>query len=174
MNKIIINSLSNKDWKKYKKIRLEALKINPEAFLNSYADVLKYPDQKWQEDLRKSAKKDGTFYLFAFDKDKIVGMNGAHWRNDKKTISHIIEVFGVFVTPAYRGQGIGKKLMEGVINEVKKDSQFKKIKLGVNAQNLPALKLYQNCGLKIVGKLEKELKFGNKYCDEIMMEMMIN
>lgn len=173
MNQIIIAPLLENDWEKYKKIRLEALKISPTAFLNSYEDYLKFPDSKWQEDMRKSARKDGVFYLFALDKDKVVGMNGAFWRNDKEKINHVAEIFGVFVNPDYRGKGVGKKLMQGVIDEFKKNPQFKKIKLGVNADNIAAIKLYESCGLKVVGRLEKELKFGDQYRDEILMEKMI-
>ncbi len=172
MGQIVIKPLLPKEWQKYRDIRLEALRTNPTAFLNTFEDVKKYPEEKWRKQLEQSQKRDGAFYLFAFDGEKVIGMNGAYWVK-KPVIKHIAEVFGVFVNPNYRGKGIGKRLMEGVILEIKKNHQFTKIKLGVNAENIPAFKLYESFNLKVVGKLEKELKFGEKYCDELLLELII-
>lgn len=172
MEKITIKPLNSQDWQKYKQIRLEALKTNPTAFLNTFEDVSGYPDDKWQEQLKKSAKKDGVFYLFAFDNEKIIGMNGMYWDN-KPVIKHIAEVFGVFVNPGYRGKGIGKRLMNEMIFEISNNPQFTKIKIGVNAENEPAYNLYISTGFKAIGRHEKELKFGDKYYDEILLELLI-
>lgn len=172
MKPIVIKSLKPDEWQKYREIRLEALKTNPLAFSNTYEDVIKFPDEKWRKQLKQSQKKAGTFFLFAFDGDKVIGMNGVYW-NNKPVTKHIAEIFGVFVNPKYRGQGIGRRLMEDIIKEIKKNPQFTKIKLGVNIKNAPAMKLYKSCGLKVVGRLEKELKFGKKYYDELLLEKII-
>ena len=169
MSAITINQLNPDEWQKYKDIRLEALKINPTAFANTYEDVLTHSDEKWKEQLEQSQKKDGLIILFAMDGDRVVGMNAFHWAN-KPVTKHIAQIFGVFISPDYRGKGIGKLLMDGIISEIKKNSQFIKITLGVNAENTSALKLYESLGLKVVGKHEKELKFGDKLCDELLME----
>lgn len=172
MGQIIIAPLPPEEWQKYREIRLEALKTNPTAFLNTFEDVKKYPEEKWRKQLEQSQKRDGAFFLFAFDGKKVIGMNGVYWVK-KPVIKHVAEVFGVFVNPNYRDKGIGKRLMEEVISEIKKNPQFTKIKLGVNAENIPALKLYESFGLKIVGKLEKELKFGERYYNELLLELII-
>lgn len=172
MEQIVIAPLTAKDWKRYKRIRLEALKTDPTAFANSYADMVKRPDRDWQEQMNKSLKKDHYFYRFALSGNEVVGMNGAYW-SDKSTINHVAEVFGVFVRPDYRRRGIGRQLMETVIDEIKAMGRFRKIKLGVNAQNLAALRLYQSCGLKIVGCLKEELRFGDNYYDEYLLEKTI-
>lgn len=44
-----IFKLDPKDWEKYKKIRLEALQENPEAFGSSYEKEIAFPDETWQE-----------------------------------------------------------------------------------------------------------------------------
>lgn len=172
MGQIVIKPLHPLEWQKYREIRLEALKTNPTAFSNAYEDVVKYAEEKWRKQLEQSQKRDGEFYLFAFDGDKVIGMNGAYWKN-KPVLRHVAEVFGVFVNPGYRGKGVGRRLMEDVILEIKKNPQFMKIRIGVNAENIPALKLYESFGLKVVGKLEKELKFGDRYCDELLLELII-
>ena len=70
MSKIKFGSLSVEEWRKLKKIRLEAVKTNPKAFLNTYEEVLKYSDEKWQRYLENSVNKNGAFYLFAFEKER--------------------------------------------------------------------------------------------------------
>ena len=172
MNKVIISQLNPEEWRKYKDIRLKALKTNPTAFLNTYADALTYPDEKWRTQLEQSQKGEEIRILFAKDDEKIIGMNAFHW-SPKPVIKHIAQIFGVFISPEYRGQGVGRILMQEVISEIKKNPQFIKITLGVNAENSSALKLYESCGFKVVGKHAKELKFGEKFCDELMMEMML-
>lgn len=172
MNSITIGPLPPGDWQKFKQIRLEALQTNPTAFSNTYEDVATYPDEKWQQQMDESERKDGSFFLFAFDGEIIVGMNGMYWTK-KPVTKHVAEIFGVFVKPRYRGIGIGKRLMEGIINEITKNPQFTKMKLGVNAENLPALKLYESCGLTVVGTLKNELHFGNNYCNELLMEKIL-
>lgn len=169
---ITIGKLNPTEWQKYKDIRLQALKTNPTAFANTYEDVLTHPDEKWKEQLEQSQKKDGIIILFAMDGDKVVGMNAFHWTN-KPVTKHVAQIFGVFISPEYRGKGIGRLLMDGIISEIKKNPQFIKITLGVNAENSSALKLYESLGLKVVGKHTKELRFGDKFCDELLMEKMI-
>lgn len=171
MSEITIRELNSNEWQLFKAIRLEALKTNPMAFSNTYEDVLKYSDEKWQQQLQDAAQRTDCVFCFAFDNKQVIGMNGAWW-NNKPITKHVAEVFGVFVNPAYRGKGIGKRLMQSIIDEVGKIPQFTKVKLGVTATNLPALKLYESCGLKVVGKHEKELKFGDEFYDELLMEML--
>lgn len=172
MNQIIIKPLMSSDWREFKKIRLEALKTSPTAFSNTYEDIAKLPDEKWKQQMELNEKKEGEYYLFAYDNDKVIGMNGLYFVN-KPILKHIANVFGVYVNPDYRGQGIGLRLMKDMLVEIRKNPRFTKIKLGVNAENYSAIKLYEKIGLKIVGRLEKELKFGDRYCDELLMEMMI-
>ena len=172
MDKIRISQLEQSEWKKYKEIRLEALKTNPTAFLNTYEDALRYSDEKWKTELSQSQKKENVLILFAFRGKKIVGMNVVNW-NNRSTIKHIADVWGIFIYPDERGKGIGKSLMEAAISEIKNNPQFTKIKLGVNAENKAALKLYIDCGFQIVGKYKNELKFGHKYYDETLLEKIL-
>ena len=75
---------------------------------------------------------------------------------------------GMAVLKEYRGIGIGKALMNYVINWAKTQN-YEKISLSVFSTNAPALNLYQKFGFKIEGVKKKEFKIESKYVDEICM-----
>jgi len=172
MEQIIIVSLPPEEWQKYKIIRLEALQKEPTAFANTYDDEAKYEDKKWIGILEKSKNRDTEIALFAKNGDKIIGFIGAFWVTKEK-MKHVAHIYGTYVDSEYRGQGVGKILMEAVINELKSLPHIKKIKIEVNAQNTVAFNLYQKMGFKVIGKAEKELKVNGVFYDEILMEQLI-
>ena len=166
---ITISKLNIDEWPKYKALRLEALKNEPSSFGSSYEDNLKSPDDLWREQLQKSHNGEGGVMFFAKKGDKLVGMIGAFWQDKEKT-RHIGNIFGVYVSSDYRGKGIGKQLMEVILNYLDAMPQIEKIKLGVVTRQIPALKMYEKYGFKHIGKLKKELKVGDDYYDEYLME----
>jgi len=173
MGQIVIATLLPEEWQKYKEIRLEALKNDPTAFSATYEEKILNPDQKWIDGLKDAEKRECDILLFAKDGEKVIGMIGAYW-NNQPTTGHTANIWGVYVNRNYRGQGIGKKLMDVIVDEIKKHPQIIKISLGVNTKNEPALELYKSCDFKIVGTLQKELKFGDNFVDEYLMELLMN
>ena len=65
---------------------------------------------------------------------------------ENEIIGHVI---AIAVHPEHRRKGIGRKLMETVLQEFKKLG-VKKVYLEVRVNNLPALRLYEKLGFKIV------------------------
>jgi ribosomal-protein-alanine N-acetyltransferase len=63
-------------------------------------------------------------------------------------------IINMAVSPECRRRGIGKELMEYVLNQGSKD-QIKVFYLEVRASNLPAQKLYEGFGFKVVGRRKK-------------------
>ena len=59
---------------------------------------------------------------------------------------------GFFINEEARGHGQGRKLMDFTLTFLKNERGFKKIKVGVQSDNLPAKKFYAKMGFK-----EKEL-----------------
>lgn len=84
-------------------------------------------------------REDEHKYLVARDKDRIVGYIGIE---DIASEKHIINMA---VHPDYRNKGIGKRLIEAVLND--KDVFF----LEVRVSNISAQNLYKKYGFGIVG-----------------------
>lgn len=55
---------------------------------------------------------------------------------------------GIYVTPAQRGEGLGTLLMAEALQQLK-TREVKVVELGVDGNNLPALKLYRNFGFTV-------------------------
>ncbi|WP_130805991.1 ribosomal protein S18-alanine N-acetyltransferase [Senegalia massiliensis] len=76
-------------------------------------------------------------YIVAKGDDKIVGYGGMWLILDEAHITNIA------VHPEYRGEGIGNKLLNGLV-EISKEMMIKRMTLEVRKSNYPAIKLYKN------------------------------
>lgn len=91
------------------------------------------------------------FTTVAKDKEKIIGV--LQWYVKENPNDGVAEFEEVFVSPSYRGQGIGSMLVSESIDAVKK--YFKKVKirprkifLFVGKKNIDAKRLYEKNGFK--------------------------
>jgi len=161
---IAVKKLEEDRWKEYRDLRLEALQKEPIAFGSSYDEEKNISEEEWRKRIENA--------LFALSEDKLIGMI-VYIRDNKIKTKHIGNIFGVYVTREYRGQGVGKKLMDSVLTQIQKSKDVVKIKLSVNPEQKAAVKLYQNYGFKIVGQLKKELYVEGKFYDELIMEKLL-
>ena len=166
-SKIKIVELPISDWKDFKKIRLASLKEEPQAFGSSYAKDAACPDSIWQERLRDGESKKG-FYLFAKLEGKIVGMVMGG-RTDEDKHAHLAHIWGTYVDSKARGKGVGKELMQRVIEELGKDADVQRIRVTVNAEQKPAIKLYESFGFKQIKTMMMKMGDGLEH-QELEME----
>lgn len=116
--------------------------------------------------LEKIEKKKAV-QLLVFSDNKLVGISEINMRD--RAIAHE-GVFGISVLEKYRGEGIGKKLMEQVLKEAKKSlPQLRIVTLGVFENNLSALKMYEKFSFREFGKLPEGILHKGKYIDHIYM-----
>lgn len=163
-----ISKLTPGEWEQYKQLRLEALKEDGTAFGESYAESSQRSDEEWQRRLTNPK----NHIMVARDGDRLFAMAGACQEEGEK-VRHIAYAWGVYVNKDYRGKGVGKKLMEALLEEVRKNNEIEKVNLNVNTIQQSAVKLYEKLGFEIVGTLHKELKIGDKYFDEHAMEKFL-
>ena len=89
--------------------------------------------------------------------------------NSKKKNSHTGE-FGVSVHPNFQGVGIGRLLIERLIDWTKNNIHIEKVYLNVFGTNQNAIKLYKNLGFIEEGRHVKAIKQVNgEYVDIIQM-----
>lgn len=172
MSDVRIITLDPDRWQEYRDLRLRALHEEPSAFGSSYEENLDKPEDDWRRRLVAAQRKVDEFLLFAEVDGRLVGMMGAFRYRGQKG-AHIASVVGVYVDAAARGQGIGRRLMRTLLDEIGRVPQIEKLTLGVNTRRYPALMLYLSFGFEIVGTAHKELKIGDEYHDEYLMEKML-
>nr|WP_081276757.1 GNAT family N-acetyltransferase [Paenibacillus polymyxa] len=109
------------------------------------------------------------YILGAFTKDhQLAGMTGFR-REDKIKTQHKGMIWGVYVPPTYRSQGIAKKLLMEVISRGKKVEGLKQINLSVVATNQAAVELYSKWGFTTYGIEKNALEYqGQGYDEELM------
>lgn len=128
----------------------------------SLEDETKYLNSQ----LEKIEKKQ-TVQLLVFFGSQLIGISGIDMKD--KTESHEGS-FGISIAKDFRGEGIGKKLMELVIEEAKNNlPQLKIITLGVFANNPLAFEIYKKFGFKEFGRLPEGILYKGNYTDHVYM-----
>jgi len=75
---------------------------------------------------------------------------------------------GMYVRPQARNRGVGRRLVEAVI-EVACTRGVELLQLAVVSDNEPARRLYARLGFVEYGIEKKSLKQGGRYTDEVLM-----
>jgi ribosomal protein S18 acetylase RimI-like enzyme len=78
----------------------------------------------------------------------------------------------MYVDPIYSRRGIAKTLIQTAINKANED-KIERIRLSVNKNNIPAIRLYETFGFKIYGVEPRGLKIKNNYYDIIEMNLSL-
>jgi len=164
-----IRKLDVSEFEKFRDLRIKALLDSPTAFSQFYEKYDDETDAKWRKWLEASVTEEKSVMLFALEEDNAVGMAGAIFDDNPKTM-HVAELFGVFVDKDYRSKGISSTLMQSLFDKLIERGGITKIKLAVNNEQKAAINLYSKFGFKKVGQLSKELKVEGKYYDLDVME----
>ena len=158
---IRVRRLMPEDAALYREIRLEGLRLSPEAFGNTFEVENARPLELYAERLRDSET------LGAFEGDEILGIAGLRVNQGPKE-SHKGTLVGMYVRPQARNRGVGRRLVEAVI-DVARARGIEMLQLAVVSDNEPARKLYAGLGFVEYGIEKKSLKQGGRYTDEVLM-----
>jgi RimJ/RimL family protein N-acetyltransferase len=100
--------------------------------------------------------------------DEIVGLLDFSNGNRDRT-AHAGE-FGMSMAKAFRGLGIGTRLLQTLIEWAKENHTIEKINLSVHSNNLRARALYELMGFAIEGIKKNEIKYEDgHYIDAVLM-----
>ncbi|MEM5018438.1 GNAT family N-acetyltransferase [Metabacillus indicus] len=156
-----IRILNGHDAAAYRGIRLEGLKSSPEAFGSSYEEELLYTIDFFKARL----DAEHTFTFGAFDGDALAGVVTLV-PETKAKLKHKASIFAMFVSPAYRGKGIGRKLMKSAIKHAGQLEDTEQLQLSVVSSNQSARHLYSSLGFSVYGYEKRALKANGIYFDE--------
>ncbi len=171
MSNIRIVTPQLSDWKKYRSLKLEALREEPYAFATSAPELENLSDDYWRADLLKAERGRGLV-LWAQDQEtgEPVGMVSAFW-GDRVKQNHQATILWVYLRKEYRGQGISRQLMTQLLAELVKRPNLIKAYLTVMEKQLPARNLYKSLGFVESGKISKSVKMNDEYLDEYILEI---
>ena len=167
-----IRALASPDAAVFQRLRLQGLQESPTAFGSSYAEEIERPLDEVARRLGAEGN-DESFVLGAFAADgTLLGVTGLHRQARVKT-GHKAHVWGMYVVPAFRGQGIGRALLEAVIERARALPGLRQLNLTVTASNEAARALYRSCGFETFGLERAALRVDGQYYDTEYMALRL-
>jgi ribosomal protein S18 acetylase RimI-like enzyme len=130
-----------------RQLRLEGLRDSPNAFASHYDDEVGIAVETVAQRLEPDAD---SVILGAFDNGSLIGMVGIR-REARKNVRHKAVLWGMYVTPTFRGRGIGRKLLERILERAVNMSGLRQVNLCVNTENASAIAMYRAAGFETFG-----------------------
>jgi RimJ/RimL family protein N-acetyltransferase len=144
----------------YREIRLEALRLHPEAFGASYEDEVARPLSFFEQRLA------GNTIFGGFVDQALAGTAGFMPQAGAKR-SHKSHLWGMYVRRHARGTGLARLLVDAVVDHAARHAEL--IQLSVVSDNIGAQRLYAAAGFQPYGIEVHSLKVDGRYLDEILM-----
>lgn len=156
----MIRRLNSGDAAAFAEIRLEGLRLAPEAFGSDLEKEQAWPLDQFADRLTGNA-------VFGWeDSGALLGVAGFFTLSGQK-VRHRGVLWGMYVREAARGRGIGARLVKAVQDYARE--QVEQIHLDVSVDNPAAVALYERCGFRRYGTGPRILKIGDRYLDAHLM-----
>lgn len=138
-----IERLQTPEWRRFKHLRLRALREAPDAFDSTLAEVLLLDDQTWLERVATPP----TF--LATHEGQDIGMVRCVL-DDEGVQAHLISMW---VASEFRRMGTGQQLVQAAI-EFARSQNCERLVLDVADSNSAAIALYDDMGFKPTGETD--------------------
>ena len=162
-NDLYMRSLEEKDLEPIRKMRNDPstwTNLTDIAFLTSAAQL------EWFRSLHKDCKH--RYYSVCNCKHKLVGIV----RMDEIDPINRSARVGCDVFPKYRGQGIGSKIMAGLVQYCFNFHNLHRLWLAVLETNKAAIRVYEKAGFKPEGRYKKAIYRNGIYVDYLLYSMI--
>lgn len=172
------------DAERYTRLRIRMLQVSPWAFASSLEDDLSL-------DVEHVAK------MLAEDYNAILGMEatnaslivnespvGSRLRNElaasagivrphQRKFWHRAKLWGVFVEPSHRREGLGRAVVASAIELARTWGGIDYVDLGVSENAPDAQRLYEQLGFRAWGREPESLQHDGRRYDEIFMTLRL-
>jgi L-amino acid N-acyltransferase YncA len=159
---IQIRQLTPADAESFRDLRLEGLRLNPEAFGSTYDFEKDQPLDRYTGWLTNSD------VFGAYQNSQLIGTASFTQLSGQKDC-HKGLLRAMYVRPTARRAGAGRQLVQAIIDHARQ--KVEQLQLTVVSTNQPALLLYQSLGFRQYGLEKNALKHNGLYSDEILMSL---
>ncbi|MCL6442356.1 MAG: GNAT family N-acetyltransferase [Alicyclobacillus sp.] len=172
-----IRVLTADDAAAYRELRLCALQLDPDAFLTSYEE---YVGRSVEDIARQLSPTDYHFTLGAFDGTSRDGTSRqlvgtvTLVRQQRLKVAHIAEVVAMFVVPEFRRRGIGRLLLEELVNRARMLEDVVQLQLIVIKGNDAAIHLYESVGFRTYATFPRSVRIADSFRDEFLMVLFLD
>nr|WP_153458382.1 GNAT family N-acetyltransferase [Sinorhizobium fredii] len=158
---VSIRLLGPNDVETFRRIRLEALRTEPDSFASSAEDWEKLPEDEW----RRRVTDNPVFV--AFHADEPVGIMGLLRQRASKMV-HRATVVMVYVHRGLRGGGVARLLLSAVADYARSEG-IRQLELSVSAENVGAIAFYRRERFEAVGRIPGGCIRNGREVDDIIM-----
>ena len=161
----LVRALGVEDVEEFRRVRLDALRLHPEAFAASYEDETVLDRLQFAERLTTP----GLTRFGAFAQQEMVGLVGLQVPSGSK-VRHKAHLFSMYVADGHRRTGLADRLVQTVIDAAREAGALL-LQLTVTAGNMPAQRLYSRMGFQVYGIERRALLVGDRFYDEELMAL---
>lgn len=106
--------------------------------------------------------------LIAHEGETIKGWAALSAVSARNVYAGVAEV-SVYVGERYRGEGIGRALLEALVNDSERSGIWM-LQATIFALNAASVALHARCGFRVVGRRERIARLNGRWLDTILME----
>jgi len=166
-----VRRLNEADLEAAFRLRLEALRLERDAFCTTLEEALESGPTFLRESLQASDRA-AVFGAFAADEDDtggaLVAMVTVYHERAAK-LRHRAMIVGMYVNKAYRGLGLGGQLVDSALSFARDELRVRQVHLGVEAEHAAAIALYESRGFAAWGREPASGMDGGRLLDQIHM-----
>ncbi len=167
---MVVRKLTPADATAFQALRLSGLLECPTAFASSHEEEV---DLALSMVAGRLTARDDRAVFGAFQGPDLVGLVGLK-REARRKLSHKAFLWGMYVAPANRKRGVGRALVAEALAFAQTELCVRQIGLGVNAENVAAIALYEHMGFKAFGREPCFMLVDGVAQDELQMICMLS
>jgi phosphinothricin acetyltransferase len=153
----VLDQMRNGDWEQVRAIYLEGIRSGHSTF-----ETEAPPWERWDEAHLQIAR------LVMRDGDRVSGW-AALSPISKRTVYRGVAEVTVYVTESAHGHGIGRTLLEALIDESEKHDIWT-LQASIFPENVASIKLHLRCGFREVGRRERIAMHNGIWRDTLLFE----
>ncbi|QDS32663.1 GNAT family N-acetyltransferase [Brevibacillus brevis] len=142
-------------------------------------DNLSFGSQEWtvtpdeqKENIKRCLEAHNQLCLIAEVDGRVVG--NLTFRGGIRSRTQHVGEFGISVLKEFWGSGVGRLLLESLLEWAKRSKVIRKINLKVRSDNDSAIRLYKKLGFKEFGTLTREFMIEDTFYDCLYMGIEID
>lgn len=168
--KIIVRSVLPEDTRGLHELTSEILRER--EFMITQPDEFLFTEEQERIWLKQHNENPGAISLLAFGQTTLVGY--LHFACEERRRRAHSGKFGIAVRKEWREKGVGRALLQVLLDWAQNEPQVEKVWLEVFATNSRGIHLYETFGFVEEGRLSREIKIApGQYIDLVLMSRFV-